>query len=73
MTKKRQQRTKLTIQLEKIKQKIMVKERRLKRYRDRIKLYKQNKTFQNNQKFLQVSGESIKTNEQLDPKEIKHF
>ena len=41
---------KLTIQLGKINQKVLVKEGTLKRYRDKLKLYRQNWTFRNNEK-----------------------
>ena len=42
------------IQLEEINQKVLAKEGRLKRYRQRVKQYKQNRTFQNNErKFYQ--------------------
>ena len=52
---KTKQQTNLTIQLEKINQKILAKEGKLKRYRDKVKQYKQNKTFQNNEiKFYQM-------------------
>ena len=56
---KRQQQTRLTIQLEEINKKILAKERRLKRYCDRIKQYN---IFQNKRKFyFEVSRENIKT------------
>ena len=41
---------KMTIQLEEINQKVPAKEERLKRYRDRVKQHRQNRTFQNNEK-----------------------
>ena len=44
------------MQLEEINQKILVKRGRHKRYQDRVKQYKQNKTFQNNER---------KSNEQI--------
>ena len=45
---------KLTIQLEEINQKVLAKEGRLKRYQQRVKQYRQNRTFQNNErKFYQ--------------------
>ena len=40
---------KITVQLEKINQKALAKEGRLKRYRQRVKQYRQNRTFQNNE------------------------
>ena len=45
---------KLTVQLEEIHQKVLAKEGRLKRYRRRVKQYRQNRTFQNyERKFYQ--------------------
>ena len=45
---------KITVQLEEINQKVQAKEGRLKRYRPRIKQYRQNRTFKNNErKFYQ--------------------
>ena len=63
------------VQLEETNQKVVVKEGRLKRYRDRTKQYRQNRTFQNSErKFYQpVSGEQAKTYQQLDEKEEKRF
>ena len=47
-------REKLTIQLEEINQKVLAKEGRLKRYRQKVKQYRQRRTFQNNErKFYQ--------------------
>ena len=43
---------KLTVQLEEIHQKVLAKEGRLKRYRQRVKQYRQNRTFQNNKKKI---------------------
>ena len=42
--------TSLSTQLEDINQKILVKEGRLKRYQESVKQYKQNRTFQNNER-----------------------
>ena len=39
--------TNLKIQFEEINQKILTKKERLKKYQDRVKQYKQNRTFQN--------------------------
>ena len=50
---------KLTIQLEEINQKVLAKEGRLKRYRQRVKQYRQNRTFQNNK------GKSINNWEEM--------
>ena len=48
---------KLTIQLEEIYQKVLAKEGRLKRYRQRVKQYRQNRIFKNNErKFYQQLG-----------------
>ena len=41
---------KIIVQLEEINQKVLAKEGRLKRYRQRVKRYRQNRTFQNNEK-----------------------
>ena len=41
---------KLAIELEKINQEVLAKEVRLKRYLQRVKQYRQNRTFQNNVK-----------------------
>ena len=54
---------KITIQLEEINQKVHAKEGRLKRYRQMIKQYRQNRTFQNNERkfYQQVGGDDVKT------------
>ena len=45
---------KITVQLEEINEKVLAKKGRLKRYRQRVKQYRQNRTFQNNErKFYQ--------------------
>ena len=64
-----------TAQLEEIHQKVLAKEGRLKRYRQRVKQYRQNRTFQNNErKFYQQLGESdTKTYQQPDAKETERF
>ena len=50
-------REKLPIQLEEINQNVLAKEGRLKKYRQRVKQYKQNRIFQNNErKFSQQLG-----------------
>ena len=51
--KKAAQKVKQTVQLKEISQKVLAKEVSLKR--DRIKPYRQNKTFQNNEKVLSTS------------------
>ena len=66
---------KLTIQLEEIYQKVLAKEGRLKRYRQRVKQYKQNRTFQNNERklYLQLGGDGNKTYQQPNAKETERF
>ena len=66
---------KLTRELEEINQKVLAKERRLKRYRQRVKQYRQNKTFQNNERnsYQQFGGEYNKTYQQPDEKETQRF
>ena len=64
------------IQLEEINQKVLAKKKRkLKRYRYRAKWYRQNRTFQNNERkfYLKVGGEWAKTYKQLDAREAKRF
>ena len=43
---------KITIRIEEINQKVLAKEGRLKRYRQKIKQYRQNRTFQNNERKM---------------------
>ena len=65
---------KLTIKLEEINQKVLAKEGRLKRYRQRVKQYRRNRTFQNNErKFYQQMEDEHKIYQQPDGKEIKRF
>ena len=65
----------LTTQLEEINQKILAKEKRLKRYQDNVKQYKQNRTIENKEKYFycQVGGEYTRTAQQPDAKEAKQF
>ena len=51
------------MQLEKINQKVLGKEGRLKRYRQRVKQYIQNRTLQNNERkfYQQEKGDNTKT------------
>ena len=53
----------MTIQLEEIKQKVMAKEGRLKKYWERVKQYRQNRIFQNNERkfYLQVGEDGTKS------------
>ena len=66
---------KITIQLEEINQKVLAKEGRLKRYQHRAKQYRQNRTFQiNERKFYQlVGGDSTNTSQQPDARETEQF
>ena len=71
----RLQKKKIAVQLEEINQKVLAKERRLNRYRQKVKQYRQNPTFQNNgRKFYQKLGWSnTKTYQQPDAKETERF
>ena len=53
----------------------MAKEGRLKRYRQRVKQYRQNRAFQNNERKLyqQLGGSDMKTYQQPDIKETERF
>ena len=66
---------KITVQLEEINQKVLAKEGRLKRYRQRVKQYRQNRTFQNNERkfYQQLGGSDTKTYQQPDAKETERF
>ena len=65
----------IIVQLAKIKQKILAKEGRLKRYRQRVKQYRQNKTFENNERkyYQRLGGSYTKTYQQPDAKETGRF
>ena len=56
------------LELAEITEKVLAKEGRLKRYRDMIKLYRQNRTFQNHERkfYQQVGGDCAKTCQQPD-------
>ena len=64
-----------TIQLEERYQKLLAKEGRLKRYRQRVKQYRQNRTFQNNETkfYQQLEGYDNKTYQQPDAKETQRI
>ena len=66
---------KITVQLEEINQKILAKEGRLKRYRQRVKHYRQNRTCKNNERifYQQLGGSDTKTYQQPDAKETERF
>ena len=66
---------KITVQLEEINQKVMAKEGILKRHRQRVKQYRQNGTFQNNEMifYQQLGGCDMKTHQQPDIKETELF
>ena len=66
---------KIKIQLEKINQKVLAKKGRSRRYRQRVKQYRQNRTFQNNKRkfYQQVGGDDTKTCQQPDARETEQF
>ena len=66
---------KLTVQLEEIHQKVLAKEGRLKRYRQRVEQYRQNRTFQNNERkfYQQLGGDDKQTHQQPNAKETERF
>ena len=66
---------KITVQLEEINQKILTKEGRLKRYQQNVKQYRQNRTFQNNERefYQQYGGSDTKTYQEPDAKETERF
>ena len=63
------------IELEKINQKVLAKDRRLKRYQQRVKQNRQNRTFQNKERkfYKQVGGDETKTILQPDARETEQF
>ena len=63
------------VQLEEINQKVLAKEGIVKRYRQRVKQYRQNRTFQNNERkfYQQLGGHDTKTCQQPDAREPKRF
>ena len=68
-------RKKIIIQLEKINQKVLAKEGRLKRYRQRVKQYIQNRTFQSNERkfYPQLGGNDNKIYQQPGAKDTERF
>ena len=66
---------KITVQLEEISLKLLAKEGILKRYRQRVKQYRKNRTFQNNERkfYQQLGGSDTKTYQQPDAKETEQF
>ena len=72
---KKTTREKITVQLEEINQKVLAKEGRVKTYQQRVKQYRQNRTFQNNEiKFYQqLEGHDTKTYQQPDARETERF
>ena len=54
---------------------MLAREGRLKRYRQRVKQYRQNRTFQNNERkfYPQLGGSDTKTNQQPDANETERF
>ena len=71
----KRQEKKTTVKLEEINQNVLAEEGRLKRYRQRVKQYRQNRTFQNNErKFYRQLGEhDTKTYQQPDARETERF
>ena len=59
---------KIPVKHEEINQKVHVKEGKLKRYRQRLKQYRQNRTFQNNERkfYQQLGGDDTKKYQQPD-------
>ena len=66
---------KITVQLEEINQKVLAKEGRLNRYRQRVKQYRQNRTFENSERkfYQQLGGSDTKTYQQPDARETERF
>ena len=62
-------------QLEKINQKVLAKEGRLKRYRQKVKQNRQNRTFENNKRKLyqQLVRDDTKTYQQPNVRETEQF
>ena len=73
ISRKKEQATwgKITV-FEEIHQKVLAKEGRLKRCRQRVKQYRQNRTFQNNERkfYQQLGGSDTKTYQQPDIKDF---
>ena len=68
-------REKITVQLEEINQKVLAKEGRLKIYRQRVKQYRQNRTFQNHERkfYQQLGGHDKKHTNNQTPKKPNNF
>ena len=66
---------KITIQLEEINEKILAKQGRLKRYRQRLKQYRKNRNFENNKRkfYKQVGRDDAKTCQHPDTREAERF
>ena len=66
---------KIRVKLKEINQKVLAKEGRLKRYRQRVKQYRQNRTFQNSERkfYQQLGGHDTKTYQQPDARETERF
>ena len=71
----KRQHGKKPVQLEEINQNVLAKEGRLKRYQLRVKQYRQNRTFQNNERkfYQQLGGDDTKTYQQPDAIETEQF
>ena len=72
---KKAKRGKITVQLEEKTQKVLAKEGRLKIYQQMVKQYRQNRTFQNNERkfYQQLREDDAKTYQQPDAKETERF
>ncbi len=66
---------KTTVQFEEINQKVLAKEGRLKRYRQRVKQYRQNRTLQIDERkfYQQLGGSDTKLYQPPDAKESERF
>ena len=66
---------KITIQLKEINHKVQAKEGRLKRYRQRVKHNRQNRTFQNKERkfYQQLGRDGTKIYQQPDARETQRF
>ena len=66
-------RGKITVKLEEINQRVLAKKVRLNRYRQRVKQYRQNRTFQLNERkfYQQLGGHDTKTYQQQDARETE--
>ena len=66
---------KITVRLEEINQKVLVKEGRFKRFGQRVKQYRQSRTFQNKDRkfYQQLGGDDTKKYHQPDARKTERF